>query len=143
MPNTNSHWRNLSDTVVQLNVTKKLSLLENFDYGSGDMIPGVNSVDWKGIATYAKYAVNDQYSFGVRYEYYDDPNGFTTGTAQHINEYTITLQRAFAHDLVSRLEFRRDMSNVPFFPRGVAELTKNQNTLELGLMYVFSIHGAE
>ena len=142
-PGTNAHWRNLSDTVVQLNVTKKLSLLENFDYGSGDMIPGVNSVDWKGIATYAKYAFNDQYSFGVRYEYYDDPNGFTTGTVQHINEYTITLQRTFAHDLVSRLEFRRDMSNVPFFPRGVAEFTKNQNTLELGLMYVFSIHGAE
>ena len=142
-PGTNSHWRNLSDTVVQLNVTKKLALLENFDYGSGDMIPGVNSVQWKGIATYAKYAFNDQYSLGVRYEYYDDRDGFTTGTAQHINEYTITLQRTFARALISRLEFRRDMSNVPFFPRGVADLTKNQNTLELGLMYVFSIHGAE
>ncbi|HET7213042.1 MAG TPA: hypothetical protein VFL79_05605, partial [Terriglobia bacterium] len=59
------------------------------------------------------------------------------------NEYTSTLQRAFAHDLISRLEFRRDMSNVPFFPRGAADLTKNQNTLELGLMYVFSLHGAE
>jgi len=142
-PDTNAHWRNLSDTVVQFNVTKKLALLENFDYGSGDMIPGVNSVNWKGIATYARYAFNDQYSFGVRYEYYDDPNGFTTGTPQHINEYTLTLQRTFAHDLVSRLEFRRDMSNVAFFPRGVADLTKNQNTLELGLMYVFNIHGAE
>jgi len=142
-PGTNAHWRNLSDTVVQLNMTGKLALLENFDYGSVDMIPGVNSVNWKGIATYAKYTFNDQYSFGVRYEYYDDPNGFTTGTAQHINEYTLTFQRTFAHDLISRLEFRRDMSNVPFFPRGVAELTKNQNTLELGLMYVFNIHGAE
>ncbi len=142
-PDTNAHWRNLSDTVVQFNVTKKLALLENFDYGSGDMIPGVNSVNWKGIATYAKYAFNDQYSFGVRYEYYDDPNGFTTGTPQHINEYTLTLQRTFAHDLISRLEFRRDMSNVAFFPRGAADLTKDQNTLELGLMYVFNIHGAE
>jgi Putative beta-barrel porin-2, OmpL-like. bbp2 len=142
-PDTNSHWRNLSDTVATINVTKKLTLLENFDYGSGDMIPGVNSVQWKGIATYAKYAFNDQYSFGVRYEYFDDRDGFATGTAQHINEYTVTLQRTFAHDLVSRLEFRRDMSNQPFFPRGVAELTKNQNTLELGLMYVFNIHGAE
>ncbi len=142
-PDTNAHWRNLLDTVVQLNVTKKLAFLENFDYGSGDMIPGINSVNWKGIATYAKYAFNDQYSFGVRYEYYDDPNGFTTGTPQHINECTLTLQRTFAHDLISRLEFRRDMSNVAFFPRGEADLTKNQNTLELGLMYVFNIHGAE
>ncbi|HKT10742.1 MAG TPA: outer membrane beta-barrel protein [Terriglobia bacterium] len=142
-PGINAHWRNLSDTVFQLNVTKKLSLLENFDYGSGDMIPGVNSVKWKGIATYARYAFNDQYSFVARYEYYDDLNGFTTGTAQHINEYTVTLQRAFVHDLISRLEFRRDMSDVPFFPRGAADLAKNQNTLELGLMYVFSLHGSE
>jgi len=124
-PGTNAHWRNLSDTVFQLNVTRKLSLLENFDYGSGDMIPGVNSVKWKGIATYAKYAFNDQYSFVARYEYYDDPNGFTTGTAQHINEYTVTLQRAFVHDLISRLEFRRDMSNVPFSARA-ADLTKTR-----------------
>jgi hypothetical protein len=142
-PGTNSHWRNLSDTVVQFNVTPKLSLLENFDYGAGDMMPGVNSVYWTGIATYAKYTFNSQYAFAARYEYYNDHYGFTTGTAQHINEFTLTFQRVFAHDLISRLEFRRDMSNVPYFPRGVAELVKNQNTLELGLMYVFSIHGAE
>jgi hypothetical protein len=34
------------------------------------------------------------------------------------------------------------MSDVPFFPRGVADLTKNQNTVELGLIYVFDIHEA-
>ena len=141
-PNTNAHWRNLSDTVVQINVTPKLSLLENFDYGDGDMIPGVNSVKWTGIATYARYAFDNRYAFAARYEYYDDENGFTTGTVQHIHEYTLTLERTFAHNLISRLEFRRDMSDVPVFPRGVAELTKNQNTLELGLMYVFDIHGA-
>lgn len=142
MPNTNSHWRNLSDTVVQFNLTPKLSLLENFDYGAGDMIPGVNSVKWYGIATYARYAFNHQYAFTARYEYYNDHDGFTTGAVQHINEYTLTLERTFAHNLISRLEFRRDMSDVPFFPRGVAELTKNQNTMDLGLMYVFDIHGA-
>jgi hypothetical protein len=142
-PDSNSHWRHLSDTVVQINVTPKLTLLENFDYGAGDMIPGVSSVYWTGIATYAKYDFNDQYSFGVRYEYYDDHDGFTTGTQQNINEYTITLQRTFAQHLLSRLEFRRDMSNHAILPRGVSELVKNQNTLEMGLMYVFDIHGAE
>ena len=142
-PDTNSHWRHLSDTVVQINLTPKLSLLENFDYGAGDMIPGVNSVKWSGIATYARYAFNNQYAFTARYEYYNDHDGFSTGTVQHIHEYTLTLERKFAHNLISRLEFRRDMSDVPFFPRGVADLTKNQNTMDLGLMYVFDIHGAE
>jgi Putative beta-barrel porin-2, OmpL-like. bbp2 len=143
MADTNSHWRHLSDTVVQFNVTPKLSLLENFDYGAGDMIPGVNSVKWTGIATYVRYAFNGRYAFAVRYEYYDDHDGFTTGTVQRINEYTLTLERTFAHSLISRLEFRRDMSDAPFFPRGVADLSKNQNTVDVGLMYVFDIHGAK
>ncbi|HEX5410226.1 MAG TPA: porin [Terriglobia bacterium] len=142
-PGTNAHWRHLSDTVVQINVTPKLSLLENFDYGAGDMIPGVDSVKWTGIATYARYAFNDRYAFAARYEYYDDQNGFTTGTVQHLQEYTLTLERTFAHSLISRLEFRHDRSDVPFFPRGVAELKKNQNTMELGLIYAFDIHAAK
>jgi Putative beta-barrel porin-2, OmpL-like. bbp2 len=144
MLDTNSHWRNLSDTVLTINVTPKFSLLENFDWGGGDMPVGVlNPVHWKGIATYARYAFNDRYAFAARYEYYDDEDGFTTGTTQHINEYTLTLQRTFAQHLISRLEFRRDMSNQPFFPRGVAEFSKNQNTVDIGLIYVFDIHGAQ
>ena len=144
MLNTNSHWRHLTDTVVQFNVTPKLSLLENFDWGGGDMpLSLVNSVHWTGIATYARYAFNDRYAFTVRYEYYDDHNGFTTGAAQHIHEYTATLERTFAGHLISRLEFRRDMSDEPFFPRGVAEFSKNQNTVDIGLVYVFDIHGTQ
>ena len=144
MLNTNSHWRHLTDTVVQFNVTPKLSLLENFDWGGGDLPVGLlNSVYWTGIATYARYAFNDRYAFTVRYEYYNDHNGFTTGAAQHIHEYTATLERTFAGHLISRLEFRRDMSDQPFFPRGVAEFSKNQNTVDIGLVYVFDIHGAQ
>lgn len=141
MANTNSHWRNLTDTVVQFKVTPRLSLLENFDWGGGDTIPGVNSVFWTGIATYVRYAFNDLYAFAIRYEYYNDHNGFTTGTPKHINECTLRLERTFAHHLISRLEFRRDMSNASVFPGGTI-FTKNQNTLETGLMYAFDIHGA-
>ncbi|HUZ45335.1 MAG TPA: porin [Terriglobia bacterium] len=144
MANTNSHWRHLTDTVLQINVTPKLSLLENFDYGAGDLPVGfVNTVHWTGIATYARYAFNNKYAFAVRYEYYDDHDGFTTGTPQHINEYTATLERTFAEHFITRAEFRRDMSNEPFFPRGVDGLSKNQNTVDIGLMYVFDIHGAQ
>ena len=142
MVDTNSHWRHLTDTVVQFNVTPKLSLMENFDWGGGDMVSGVGSAYWTGIATYARYAFDDRYAFAVRYEYYDDHDGFTTGVAQHINEYTLTFERTFARHLITRLEFRRDMSDVPFFPRGVADLSKNQNTADIGLMYVFDIYGA-
>ncbi|MEJ2007985.1 MAG: outer membrane beta-barrel protein, partial [Acidobacteriota bacterium] len=64
MPDNNSNWTHLSDTVVQFNVTKKLALLENFDWGGGNLMPGVvNSVYWTGIATYAKYTFDDNYYF--------------------------------------------------------------------------------
>lgn len=140
MLNTNQHWRQLSDTVVQYNVTSKLSFLENYDWGGGDMIPNyIGPAHWNGIASYVRYAFNDREAFAVRYEYYDDRSGFTTGMAQDINEYTATLERIFAQHLTTRLEFRRDMSNAPFFPQGTS-FAKNQNTLEAGLMYVFNVH---
>ena len=140
MLNINQHWRQLSDTVVQYNVTSKLSLLENYDWGGGDMIPNyIGPVHWNGIASYVRYAFNDKEALAVRYEYYDDRSGFTTGMPQDINEYTATLERIFAQHLTTRLEFRRDMSNAPFFPQGTS-FAKNQNTLEAGLMYVFNIH---
>ena len=68
MLNVNRHWRQLTDTVVQYNLTPKLSLLENFDWGGGDLIPTrINPVFWTGIASYVRYAFNDQYAFTVRY----------------------------------------------------------------------------
>jgi len=109
------------------------------------MIPGVaNSVHWLGFATYGRYAFTGNTAFTARYEYYDDHDGFTMlGLPhQHVHEYTATLEHIFAGYLITRLEFRRDMSNQYFFPMGDG-LSKNQNTLTAGLMYLFDIHTAK
>lgn len=143
MADTNMHWRQLTDTVAQYNVTSKLSLLGNFDWGGGDLVPGrTGAAFWTGVAGYVRYAFNDRYALATRYEYYDDHDGFTTGTAQNLNEFTGTFERTFAKHLITRLEFRRDFSNHPVFSRG-SSFIDTQSTLTGGLIYVFDIHAAQ
>jgi hypothetical protein len=134
---TNANWRQLSDTVLTYSPTARLSLMANYDYGRGDRMPGVlHPVFWTGVAGYVRYAFNEKYALAARYEYFDDHDGFTTGTAQHLNEFTQTLERRVARHLITRLEFRRDMSNRPAFVRGSAPVDA-QDTLTAGLVYVF------
>jgi hypothetical protein len=137
----NSNWRQLSDTVINYSPTSKLSFIVNGDYGRGDRIDlgeeGFSKpVFWTGVAGYVKYAFNSTTAFSTRYEYYDDHDGFTTGTAQHFNEFTTTFEHVVAGHIISRLEFRRDMSNEPAFLKGVSPV-KDQNTLTAGLVFTF------
>ncbi|MGZ4820291.1 MAG: porin [Terriglobales bacterium] len=133
----NSNWRQLSDTVVTYSPTARLTTMFNFDYGRGDRVTGIPiPVFWTGIAGYVKYAFNERYALATRYEYYNDHDGFTTGTAQHLNEFTGTFQRLMAHHLITRLEFRRDVSNRPVFMKGATPVM-GQNTMAAGLVYAF------
>src|SRR5713101_1147625 len=140
----NSTWRQLSDTVVTYSPTSKLSFMVNGDYGRGDRIDegeGVFSkpVFWTGVAGYVKYAVSGTSAFSTRYEYYDDHDGFTTGNPTggiHFNEFTTTFERVVAHHIISRFEFRRDMSNQPAFLKG-SNPVKDQNTMTGGLVFTF------
>jgi hypothetical protein len=136
--NLNSDWRQLSDTVVTINATKRLTLAANFDYGRGDHIIGaVDPVYWTGIAGYFKYALSDKYTVATRYEYYNDHYGFTTGAAGHIQEVTGTFEHPFASHIVSRLEFRHDVANNPIFTKGAATPVSSQTTLTAGLVFLF------
>ncbi len=91
------------------------------------------------LAGYAKYAPNDKWALTLRGEYFDDNQGWSTGTAQELSEFTATLQRTFSGKLISRLEFRRDMSDSRTFLRGPGNIGVGaQNTVALGLVYAFS-----
>jgi hypothetical protein len=139
----NSNWRQLWDTVITYSPTPKLSLMANSDYGRGDRLAGVvHPVYWTGLAGYVKYAFNDKYAVASRYEYYDDHDGFTTGTAQNFNGVTGTFQRTIASHILTRLEFRRDMSNRPTFVRGNNQPALGQNTATAGLVFMFDTREA-
>src|SRR6266550_1856459 len=126
----NSNWRQLSDTVVTYSPTSKLSFMVNGDYGRGDRFDDGEGgfskpVYWTGVAGYVKYALSSTSAFSTRYEYYDDHDGFTTGfningapAGLHFHEFTTTFEKLVAHHIISRFEYRRDMSNQPTFLKG-------------------------
>jgi putative OmpL-like beta-barrel porin-2 len=147
----NSNLRQLSDTVITYSPTARLSFMVNGDYGRGDRFvtdPVLNTfshpVYWTGVAGYVKYAFNSTSAISTRYEYYDDHDGFTTGTLvpTHFNEFTATFERLMAHHIISRFEYRRDMSNQPVFLKG-ANPVLAQNTLTAGLVFTFDSREAK
>ncbi len=146
--NLNTNLRQLSDTVITYSPTSKLSFIVNGDYGRGDRIADPvtaivsHPVFWTGVAGYVRYAFSGTSAFSTRYEYYDDHDGFTTGTAQHLNEFTTTLERLVAHHIISRLEFRHDFSDQPVFFKGTTPVLA-QNTLAAGLVFTFDSREAK
>jgi hypothetical protein len=140
----NNHWRQVVDATVAYNLTKKLTLQSNVDYGRGDRFvnPGTGAplfngdpVWWAGVANYLRYVFDAKNAFTLRHEYYND----------HMHEVTATYERRFASHMISRLEYRHDMSNRPVFldhsgPAAVAaaplSFVKDQDTFTVGLIYV-------
>ena len=141
---SNSDWRQLSDTVITYTPTSKWSFMVNGDYGRGDRVAGlIRPVFWTGVAGYVKYVVNPKYTFATRYEYYNDHDGFTTGTIQHFNGITETFEHTIAGHILTRLEYRRDMSNQPTFLKGANTPVMAQDTATAGLVFMFDSREAK
>ena len=61
-----------------------------------------------------------------------------TGQTQKLSEFTFSLQRMLASKLMTRLQFRRDMSDQNVLPDHISGLKDSQNTVTLGMVYAFS-----
>ena len=127
-------WRNLYDTNVVVNQTDKLSWYLNFDYGRDKNI-GPGASQWTGLAGAARYAIGKKAAVAGRLEFFNDMDGFATGTAQTVKEFTLTGEYKLTDWLMTRAEFRRDWSDQPFFekknqPNGAT----SQPTILLGLV---------
>jgi hypothetical protein len=89
-----------------------------------------------GGAAYAHYQWSPKTAFAVRSEYLADRGGLYSGTTQDLKEITGTYEYKLAEGFLTRLEYRRDWSNVPFFltdKPGV--LSKEQPTVAVGLVW--------
>lgn len=134
---TNKGLRNLYDTVVQYNHDDNTSYSVNFDYGSDKNI-GPGSSQWTGVAFAARRAIGKKFAIAPRVEFFNDIDGFTTGTPQKVKEFTLTGEYKMSGWLVSRLEFRDDFSDRGFFDQGNNRpLGKSQARLVLGMMAYF------
>jgi hypothetical protein len=132
-PKTTKGLRNLFDTVVLVNATDNLSYYINFDYGRDKNI-GSGASQWVGIAGAARYALGKKYAIAGRLEWFDDRDGFSTGTAQAVKEFTLTGEYKMTSWLMSRLEFRNDWSDKPFFETNNTVGARYQPTVLLGLI---------
>jgi hypothetical protein len=128
---SNSPKRSLFDTTLTVAVTPKLSLMGNFDYGKED------DVTWWGLAAYAKLTPSDKWALAGRYEYIDDTDGGFMLIGQKAQSFTVTSDHLVAGGLKTRLEFRLDSADDPFFPNDDGGLKKSQSAFGIGLVYSF------
>lgn len=143
---TQKGYRNLIDTTLTLTPVSKISAYVNYDYGQNrtesSIVGGVTipegSPHWQGIAFAAHGQVTGKSALTGRVEYFDDNQGFSTGSAQALKEFTGTYEHKWVSGLLSRVEYRRDWSNMDFFHKGDAEMVDAQSTLTVGLIAVFS-----
>src|SRR5439155_22469552 len=80
--------RHLVDSIATVDVTPKLSLMANYDYGMDRS--GSARVRWQGFAAYGRFSPLPKLKISPRIEWFDDPQGFETGKAQTLKEGTLT-----------------------------------------------------
>ena len=144
---TQNGFRNLIDSTLLLTPNSKFNAYINYDYGQNrDGIvttPHGSYGDkllyrWQGAAVAARRQITAKTAVAGRFEYYDDYEGFTTGSAQDLKEFTGTYEYKWVAGLLARLEYRRDWSTDKFFTKGNTNgAVKAQSTLTAGFVAFF------
>jgi hypothetical protein len=134
---TNEGFRNFYDGVLLLTPNDKVNAYINFDYGREKQL-GAGSNDIIAVAGAVKFQLTPQIALIPRLEMYYDKDGWITGTAQKLKEFTLTGEYKWAEGLLSRIEYRRDWSDQRVFERGsTPNAWKNQDTFLIGFVAVF------
>ena len=128
----NGDWRHLADTILTYTVSPQVSVALNYDWAKE------LTSQWQGVAAYLKYQPKPWFAVTPRYEYFKDRNGFSTGVAQNVQDFTLTAEFKHKDGVVMRVEYRGDMSNTPYFLKNTSDVVKNQNVLTVGWIYAFS-----
>jgi hypothetical protein len=147
VPNANDHWRHMIDFVADINPTKELRLLLNYDYRTEDTVatgPGGHSAVVYGGNLVARYAFTDAFSASIRGEWYHDEHGDTlglTGQKVDIEDGTITLMYGIGNHLAFMLDGRMDfaqndatVNKNKIFQENSNGVTDNQFTATLGVI---------
>ncbi|MBB5328491.1 outer membrane beta-barrel protein [Tunturiibacter gelidoferens] len=130
------------DSYVTWNATPKLTFSLEGDYVIerqwAHAEPGESSapshVD--GGAAYARYQLTPKMALGGRTEYLSDRGGLFSGTTQALKEFTGTYEYKFGEGFLTRVEYRRDWSNVPYFlTNKPGVLSADQPTLTVGMVW--------
>jgi hypothetical protein len=130
-------YRQVFDTNLVLNPNAKSSVYLNFDYGT-DKVKFLPRQNWAGFEAAARFQATNRFAIAPRVGIFNDMDGFSTGAAQTLKEFTLTGEMKIHEGVLSRLEYRRDMSDKPYFDRGAGVMVaKNQSTLTLAFIAFF------
>jgi len=124
------------DTYVTWQSTPKLTLAAEGDYVIERLQQTSLPAHTTGGAIYSHYQATSRIGLAGRAEYLSDRGGLYTGKTQALKEVTLTYDYKLAEGFVTRLEWRRDFSNQPFFfTDQLGILSNHQNTATLGLIW--------
>ncbi|MGH7885679.1 MAG: porin [Thermodesulfobacteriota bacterium] len=151
-------WRELIDVVGSLSPLEWLTLGINADFGWEQGVTDVDlgldedGVFWWGVAGYVVADIHPAVSLRLRLEYFNDDDGFRTGTPGGADLYSITPTVAFKpfkgkivnldylDNLEFRVEYRFDGSDEDIFEdEGEDNFTDQQHTISAQLLYWLDI----
>ncbi len=116
---------------------EKFEVMANLDWISATDPFDTTATSW-GIGGYARFNATDQFRIAQRFEYFDDSEARSTGVENILKEYTLTFEYAPEPRFITRFEWRRDWStNDFFFGRGFDGFAGDQDTLTVGMMWIF------
>ena len=138
IPNPPKGHLNIIDTYATLQASPKLELAFEGDYVNQRLytnsLPGYTY----GGAGYVRYQIAPKLALAGRAEYMADHAGLFSGAAQVLREATLTAEYKLGEGFLTRLEWRRDFSNQPYFLTDtLGLLRKEQSTAEVGLVWWF------
>ena len=123
------------DTTLSYDVSPKLSLMGNIDYGTWSF--GGEDLKWYGFAAYAKFQASEKWGLVGRYEWIDDEDGGFMTIGQKAQSFTLTSDHDVLDGLKVRLEYRLDKTDDEYFEKDDGSLTDSQSTLTVGVVYGF------
>jgi Putative beta-barrel porin-2, OmpL-like. bbp2 len=145
--NTTNGLRNLIDATLLLTPPGKVNAYINYDFGMnqdgtyacGSSTPcGDNRLnDWWGAAGAVHVQATAKNAIALRGEYFTDPDGFQTGTAQNLVEGTFTYEYKWVEGMLMRVEYRCDASNKNYFNKLASQSTWQQQTVTVAFIAFF------
>jgi hypothetical protein len=129
----------IGDVVASYTPIDPLTLMVNYDFGSQEDAAAVGTdADWQGVAAYAKYDLTDKWSVAGRYGFFDDEDGFRTGTTDlEIQDVTLTTSYKVHEHLLARLEYRHDHANQAVYADDADTTDKDQDTIAVEFIMPF------
>ncbi len=145
-PNTD-HSKRLSLDTVAAYTLGKFTLAGQANWGQDTHTSATDATThWSGAGVWASFAATSMFTESVRFEVLSDQNNanrfaaaaFPDGTTnQTVKEVTVTHKTMLTSALGTRLEFRHDWSNQPYFTRDDGTAVRNQNTISMDWFVLF------